>query len=106
MTGSSVKSSWKPATRPGWWAVWLMAAYLVMYIITMVMIALRLSLPPVYGLIMLLCGFAAGVVALISIVKNHERAWLVWIALLVGAFVLFLLLGEFLLPLIIPGTAH
>ena len=83
-----------------------MVAYVVMYIITMAVIALRLSLPPIYGIIMLLCGLAAGVVALIAIIKQHERSWLVWIALLAGAFVLFLLLGEFLVPLIIPGTGH
>jgi hypothetical protein len=106
MTTNSGQSSWKPRTRPGWWAVWLLVAFGVLYIITMAVIALRLSLPPIYGLIMLLCGLAAGVVALIAVVKHHERSWLVWIALLPGVFTLFLLLGEFLLPLIIPGTAH
>lgn len=106
MTTGSVKPVWKPATRLGWWAVWLMLAYLLMYIITMAVIALHLSLPPIYGLVMLSFGIAAGVVALIAILKHHERAWLVWIALLPGVFVLFLLLGEFLVPLIFPGTAH
>lgn len=106
MTTNSVRSSWKPGTRPGWWAVWLMVAYAVMYIITMAVIALRLSLPPIYGIVMLLCGLSASVVALIAVFKHHERSWLVWLALLPGVFVLFLLVGEFLVPLIFPGTAH
>ncbi|RJP47267.1 MAG: hypothetical protein C4583_16830 [Anaerolineaceae bacterium] len=84
----------------------LMIAYVVMYIITMAVIALRLSLPPVYGIFMLLCGLAAGIVGLIAITRQHERSWLVWLTLLPGAFVLFLLLGEFLVPLIFPELAH
>jgi hypothetical protein len=106
MNDNTSQSKWKPATRLGWWAVWLMLAYAVLYVITMAVIALRASLPPVYGIIMLLCGLAAGVVALIAVVKKGERAWLVWLALVPGLFVLFLLLGEFLVPLIIPDTAH
>jgi len=83
-----------------------MVAYVVMYIITMAVIAMLSSLPPIYGIIWLLCGLASGVVALIAIIKQHERSWLVWLALLPGVFVLFLLLGEFLVPLFFPGTAH
>ena len=101
-----VQSKWRPATRLGWWAVWLMLAYVVLYIITMAVIALRLSLPPVYGIFMLLCGLGAGIVGLVAIVKQHERSWLVWVALLPGIFVIFLLLGEFLVPLIFPEIAH
>ena len=98
MTTNPVRSRWKPGTRLGWWAVWLMLAYVMMYIITMAVIALRLSLPPVYGISMLLCGLAAGVLGLVALVKEHERSWIVWIALLPGVFVLFLLIGEFLFP--------
>lgn len=101
-----VQSKWRPATRLGWWAVWLMLAYVVLYIITMAVIALRLSLPPVYGIFMLLCGLAAGIIGLVAIVKQHEHSWLVWVALLPGIFVIFLLLGEFLVPLIFPDLAH
>jgi hypothetical protein len=106
MKTDSVQSKWRPATHLGWWAVGLMAAYVVMYIITMAVIALRLSLPPIYGIFMQLCGLAAGIVSLVAIVKQHERSWLVWVALLPGIFVIFLLLGEFLVPLIFPGLAH
>jgi hypothetical protein len=51
-----------------------------------------------YGMAMLACGLAAGIVALVALTRRHEHSWLVWLPLLVGLFVLFLLLGEFLAP--------
>jgi len=51
-----------------------------------------------YGILMILCGLAAGVVGLVALIRNHERSWFVWLAVLPGAFVLFLLLGELLVP--------
>jgi len=53
---------------------------------------------PFYGIGMLLVGLAAGIVGLIAIIKQQERSWLVWIAILPLLFVVFLLLGEFLVP--------
>ena len=106
MATNSDRSNLKPGTRIGWWAVWLLVAYVVMDIITTVVIPLQLSLAPVFGIIMLLCGLSSGIVALIAIVKHHERAVLVWIALLPGVSVLFILFGELVLPLIFPSTAH
>jgi hypothetical protein len=31
-------------------------------------------------------------------IRQHERSWLVWLTILPGLFVLFLVLGEFLVP--------
>ena len=56
------------------------------------------TLLPFYGVFMMLCGLASGVVGLIAILRNHERSWLVWLTILPGVFVLFFLLGEFLVP--------
>jgi hypothetical protein len=82
-----------------------MAAFVAMFVINS---AVFMRLPgnapwqhrvlPFYGILMMLCGLAAGVIGLIAIIRKHERSWLVWLALLPGAFVLFLLLGEFLVP--------
>jgi hypothetical protein len=47
---------------------------------------------------MLLCGLAAGILGLIAVIRKNERSWLVWLTLLPGLLVLFLLLGEFLFP--------
>ena len=54
---------------------------------------------------MLLCGLAAGIVGLIAITREHERAWLVWLTILPLAWTVFMLVGE-LLSLFVPGLAH
>jgi hypothetical protein len=58
----------------------------------------RQTVLPFYGIFMMLCGVSAGVVGLIAILRSHERSWLVWLAVLVGAFALLYILAEFLIP--------
>jgi len=58
----------------------------------------RQVLLPFYGIAMLLCGLGGGIVGLIAVVQQHERSWLVWLTMLPLVFVLFLLIGEFLVP--------
>ncbi|MCX6084006.1 MAG: hypothetical protein NT102_03470 [Caldiserica bacterium] len=53
---------------------------------------------PFYGIAMLSCGLAAGIVGLIAMIRRHERSWLVRLAILPGLFALFFVLGEFLVP--------
>ena len=109
MTEQSRSPFWqRPATRLGWWAVALTAVFIVMFIInaTVFMVASQefsdrwwqKNLLPFYGILMLLCGLSGGVVGLIALIRKRERSWLVWLTLLPGAFVLFLVLGEFLVP--------
>lgn len=33
MTMDTVRSNWRPSTRLGWWAIWLGATFVVMWII-------------------------------------------------------------------------
>lgn len=99
-------SFWRrPVTRLGWWAGGLAIAYIVMFLInSAVFMQLttdawwQRNLLPFYGILMLLCGLAGGVVGLVALFRKRERSWLVWLALLPGVSVLFLLLGEFLVP--------
>lgn len=95
----------RPFTKPGWWAFYLAVVFWVMSLINNVVfmrlpeqVSWRQSLLPFYGILMLLCGLAAGVTGVIALVKKHERSWMVWLAILPGAWVLFMLLGEFLVP--------
>jgi len=107
-TRSSSSFLQRPGTRMGWWAVGLGAAFVVMFIInsTVFMPAYqdatntlwRQNLLPFYGIFMMLCALAAGVVGLIAVIKKHERSWLVWLTILPGAFALIFILGEFLSP--------
>ncbi len=58
----------------------------------------RQALLPFYGIFMILSGLAADIFALFAVIQKRERSWLVWLTLMPGAFVLFLLLGEVLVP--------
>jgi len=51
-----------------------------------------------YGLFMMACGLGGAVAGLLALLRHGERSWLVWLPLLPGALVIFLLLGEFLVP--------
>ena len=94
--------SW-PGTRAGWWSVGLAATFVVLMIINGA-VFMNPTFPgsdtilPFYGIFMMLCGFAAGIVGLIAVVRLRERSLLVWLTILPTFFVLVFVLGEFLVP--------
>lgn len=95
----------KPHTRLGWWAVWLAAAFVVMFLInsfafmpTSGNAPWRHVILPFYGITMLACGLASGITGWIAVIRNHERSWLVLLTLLPGLWVVFMLVGELLFP--------
>ena len=101
--GSSVKE--RPFSRLGRTAVRMGIVFVVMFIINQ---AVLMQLPEVpewirillilYGIVMVLCGLGTGILGLTAILRNKERSWMVWLTLLPGAFMLFLLAGELLFP--------
>lgn len=100
-----------PVTRSGRRAVWLELAFLVMFV-TNVAIQLLITEPdavlqqfapplqnlsalfPFYILSMLGCGIAGGILGIRAVIHQHERSLLVWIAILLGLFVLLIFLNE------------
>jgi hypothetical protein len=104
----------RPVTRLGWWAFGLFTAYVVLFFLVnpLIMYVTNFTelLPSMeeapwlqailisFGFFMILCGFAAAVIGLVALIKNRERSWMVWLAVLPGAFLIFFLLGEFLVP--------
>lgn len=98
----------RPSTDLGRWSVRLAGLFIILFAINSAVLMPLGQNPaneewthrylPFYGIFMLLCGLAAGVIGLIAIVRRHERSWMVWLTVLPAAFVLFLLLGEFLIP--------
>ena len=80
----------RPHSKLSWWAVGLAGASILLMFAWM-------FLPGGAGL-SFLCGLAGGVVALIAIVRQHERSWMVWLALLPMLNVFVFFLGEFLIP--------
>jgi len=94
-----------PSTRLEWWSVALAATFAALFIINStvfipatVEVPWRRALLPFYGIAMLSCGLAAGIVGLIAVIQRHERSWLVWLTLLPGLMVMAFVLGEFLVP--------
>ena len=95
-----------PGTRLGWWAVGLAAVHTAMSLVNSLVFmrtadstaAWRQVVLPFYGILMMLCGLAGGVVGLVALIRHRERSWLVWLTILPLALVLFFLLGEFLVP--------
>jgi hypothetical protein len=92
-----------------------MLAFVVMYLInTFVFMALpsfgdgtwRQAVLPFYGILMLLCGLVSGILGLVAITRQHDRSWLVWLTILPMAWVVFMLVGELIVPLIFPSLAH
>jgi hypothetical protein len=94
-----------PSTKLGRWSVALAATFVALFIINAA-VFMRLTqeapwqhtLLPFYGIAMLACGLAAGIVGLVAVIRWHERSWLVWLTLLPELLVIFLILGEFLVP--------
>ncbi|PKQ19569.1 MAG: hypothetical protein CVT66_09625 [Actinobacteria bacterium HGW-Actinobacteria-6] len=53
---------------------------------------------PYWGVTLFACGFAAGVVGLVAILKDQERSVITLLTLVPMLFVVVFLLGEFLFP--------
>lgn len=94
-----------PSSRLGWWSAGLMVTFIAMMLVNGAVfmrlsedVAWRQTVLPFYGIAMMACGLAAGVLALIAVVRRRERSFLVWLPLLGGVFVIVFLLGEFLSP--------
>ncbi|MGB8707594.1 MAG: hypothetical protein WCD72_06590 [Dehalococcoidia bacterium] len=96
-----------PKTSWGKWSVGLIAAFILFFALFLILVAsgqrggetffsnLWLTVP------MLLagtCGVAAFVTGLISVIKSKERSILVYLAILIGLYILVFCLGEVLVP--------
>jgi len=91
MTRKSSSPLWhRPRTRLGWWAIGLAAASIVLILSYMII--------PWGAMLGFICGFVGGVIALITVIRQHERSWLVFLCILPMVWVLLFILGEFLIP--------
>ncbi len=94
-----------PSTRLGWWAVISGILFSILWFLDLAVLmhlgevssAARVLLIA-YGMLMLLAGLATGLFGLLAVTRRKERSLLVWLTLLPFALVVFLLLGEFLVP--------
>jgi hypothetical protein len=104
MKNTIIHSNSLPLTKLGLWAIWLEVTFLLMFIAT-IMINLfviepnggQQPLTAVYVgfvILMLICGLVGGVFAVITVVKQKQRAPILWISVLFGLLVLLLVLNE------------
>ena len=109
-----VRISVRPKTKPGRWSLGLAAAMAVLLLIGMSLtnslyesvpagrtILEDITLRPALGLTMLagmVSGVSAFITGLIAIIKQKERALLVYVSTSVGAFLTIFLIGELIFP--------
>ena len=96
-----------PKSGPGKCSTGLLAAFVVLLAVFQLLVAsgqrggetffsnLALTIPM---LIAGLCGAIAFFTGLIAVIRNKERSILVFLAILVGFFILLFSIGEFLFP--------
>jgi hypothetical protein len=96
-----------PKTRLGRWSIWLIIAFILLLISFQLLVIsgqlggdtffsnLVLSIPMLLAAISGISAFFTGI---IGIIKSKERAVLVFVATIIGLFILVFVLGEFLVP--------
>ena len=93
----------RPSTRQGWWAVAMAALFVILYLINVVVFMpasegnpQNAAVLPIIGTWVIVCGLAAGIAGLVAVLRQGERSWLVWLAMLPALMAVFLVLGGFL----------
>ena len=110
----NVRISILPKIKPGWWSLGLAAAMPVLFFIGMSFTNSLYESVPAGGTILkdiavrpalaltMLAGMASGIsafiIGLIAIIKQKERALLVYGATLIGALLIIFLIGELIFP--------
>ncbi len=97
-----MRISIRPKTPLGRWSVGLAAAFILLSVLSGVLTGLGGVGPglagPILGAAFGISGMTALITGLISITKSKERSVLVFLAVVIGLFVLIFLLGEFIYP--------
>jgi hypothetical protein len=96
-----------PKTRLGRWTVWLIVAFIILMAVFYILVAsgqrggatffsnLFLTVP---GLAAAISGIAAFFTGIIGVIRDRERAILVYLSTLLGFLILLYCLAEFMFP--------
>ncbi len=90
----------RPSTRQGWWAVVMAALFVVLYLINALVFMpasegnpQNAAVLPITGTWVIVCGLAAGIAGLVAVLRQGERSWLVWLAMLPALMAVYIVLG-------------
>ena len=81
-----------PTTKLGKWALWLSVAFIILITIKIV---LWLPLPT---FVLAVLGIAGFIVGMIAIIKDEDRAVLIFVSILVGILIILWTVLEFVFP--------
>ncbi len=101
-----------PKTRFGKWSVWLIIIFFALFILVQIIAAVGRGQGAferdsfnIYQILIPstiipagICGIAAFITGMMSILKRKEQSALVFLAVAIGFFVIFFVLGEILFP--------
>jgi nicotinamide riboside transporter PnuC len=90
----------RPSTRQGWWAVVMAALFVLLYLFNAFVFVpasegnpQNAAVLPIVSTWMIVCGLAAGIAGLVALLRQGERSWLVWLAMLPALLAIILVLG-------------
>jgi uncharacterized membrane protein YoaK (UPF0700 family) len=99
-----------PSTTLGKWAMWLAVAFVVGFMINSALVGIigtstnaavndfSSTYLPYWGVALFACGFVAGVVGLVAMIKDKERSLITLLTVVPMLFVIMFLIGEFTFP--------
>jgi hypothetical protein len=96
-----------PQTGPGWLSVVLAAVFVVLFSLDFAVVLPSPGVEPwieaFFGIVLLVYGLAGGAEALYALIRCHERSVLLWLAMLPGLLVIFLVISELVVVDILLG---
>ena len=88
-----------PKTKIGKISFWIaISAFILMYLQYWYAMLFKTSVPPIMGLLAVLCVCVAGVTSIIALTKYRDHAILLFLSALIGVFGFLLVIGEFFFP--------
>ena len=87
-----------PKSLLGRWAVWLVVACVLLFVLIVALGAFTGVDVNILGSVGILLGASSFVTGLVSIIKSKERSILVFLAIIIEVLALIVILGELLIP--------
>ena len=88
-----------PKTKIGKISFWLvMLGLALLFVPYWIAMAFKISMPPASGFLSIGLMVIFGITSVVAIIKNKDKAILLFVSALFGLFGIFFVLGEFLVP--------